>query len=294
MKVKRIANISTEEFVNEYLIKNQPVIVTDGMKDWDREKFTPSYLKKEFGDSLVQIYNDLFDLQNVDTLETYFENNFDNDAPAKEYIRWYTQLKEVDFFWSDDLFMELSKFWNHPYFVPHNDLSVPFCEKEKTRSITENQYPYKGIFISGKGARTRLHKDPFNSNALLCQFYGTKKIYLYNPSKENAVMKDGEFVDLKNVDKEKFPLFSTITPDYEDELQPGEIILFPSGWFHDVTCTSDSISITWNFIHSSGKEGLIKHLKNNPNDDQLEILRYFLKDQVKEEATSNEILAFYE
>ncbi|WP_306352325.1 cupin-like domain-containing protein [Flavobacterium sp. '19STA2R22 D10 B1'] len=294
MKVKRIANISTQEFINEYLILNKPVIVTDGMKDWDREKFTPPYLKEQFGDELVQIYNDLFDLQNVDTLAKYFEENFDQDKKAKEYIRWYTQLKDVDFFWSDNLFSKLKEFWSHPYFVPHNDLSVPFCKKEDSRSITDFQYPYKGIFISGKGARTRLHKDPFNSNALLCQFYGTKKIYLFHPNKENNVMKNNEFVDLINVDHVKFPTFSAIEPDYEDVLQPGEIILFPSGWFHDVTCESDSISVTWNFIHSSGKEGLLNHLRNNPNDDQLEILRYFLKDQVQDEATANQILAFYE
>lgn len=294
MKVKRVSNISQEEFVNEYLIKNRPVIITDVMKDWDMEKFTPKFLKEEFGDSLVQIYNDLFDLQNVDSLETYFDENFGKEKESVEYIRWYTQLKEVDFFWSDECFKNLKKFWSHPYCIPQNNLAVPPCKVDEERNVNTYQYPYKGIFISGKGARTRLHKDPFTSNAVLCQFYGTKKMYLYSPDKEEFVMKDGEFVDLKNVDEKKFPNFSSITPDYVDELQPGEVVLFPSSWFHDVTCESDSISVTWNFIHASGIEGLRNHLKANPNDDQLEILRYFLKDHVSPEATSEEILNFYE
>ncbi|KAB8151545.1 hypothetical protein EZY14_017775 [Kordia sp. TARA_039_SRF] len=294
MKVKRVSNITQEEFVNEYLIANQPVIITDAMKDWDTDKFKPEFLKEEFGDYLVQIYDDLFDLQNVDSLETYFDENFGKDKESSEYIRWYTQLKELDFFWSDECFSKLKQYWSHPYCIPQNNLAVPPCKEDEERNINTYKYPYKGIFISGKGARTRLHKDPFNSNAVLCQFYGSKKIFLYGPSKEHIVMNNGEFVDLKNIDEEKFPEFSSITPDYEDSLQPGEIILFPSGWFHDVTCESDSISITWNFIHASGTEGLTKYLKANPKDDQLEILRYFLKDKVSVEATSDEILSFYE
>lgn len=294
MKVKRVSNISSTEFLEEYLIGNKPVIVTDAMKDWDVKKFTPTYLKEDFGDAFVQTYNDFFDLQNVGTLAEYFENNFDREVNTNEYVRWYSQLLEADFFWSNDCFTELAKSWTHPYFAPKNDLVFPLSMEDASKDITKELYPYKGVFISGKGGRTRLHRDPFNTNALLCQFFGSKKIYLFHPDKEKDVMKDGEYVDMANVDTEKFPNFSSVTPDYEDELQPGEIILFPSGWFHDVTSQSDSVSITWNFTHKSGLDGFLKHLEENPEDDQMQVLRYFLKDKVSETATNEEIIELYD
>jgi len=296
MKVPRVKNISEEKFIETYIVGNQPVIVTDGMDDWDMEKFTPEYLIKEFGDEKVQVYNDLFDLQTVQSLEKYIKDNFfrsESDGPAKQYMRWYTKLKEVDFYWSDSVFDRLKNAWSQPYFIPDTSLVIPSNEKAKKRSINEYGYPYKGLFISGKGSRTRLHKDPFVSNAVLCQFYGQKEIFLYSPEKEKDVMNNGDFVDVKNPDHSKFSNFSSITPDYEDVLSPGEIILFPSGWFHDVTSLSDSISITWNFLHATQIDKLCNHIKNNPEDDQLEIARFFLKDEISKEIKAEDLIVFF-
>ncbi len=297
MKVTRVQNLSKDTFLKDFLVANKPVIVTDAMKDFDRDKFTPDFLRSEFGDELVQVYDDLFNLQTVDTLATYLNKNFDRkpeDGRALEYMRWYTKLKDTDFFWSDAVFEKLKPYWNHPYFVPNDKLVVPYCQAGETKNITDHRYPYKGLFVSGKGSRTRLHRDPFRSNAMLCQFYGEKKMYLYHPNKVNEVMNGKEFVDLMNVDHKKFPKFKDIEADYEDVLLPGEIVLFPSGWFHDVTCVSDSISITWNFLHEEELDNLYEFIDQYPNDDQLEILRFFLKDKIGPDAPASEIKAFYE
>lgn len=296
MKVPRVKSISEESFIENYIVGNTPVIVTDGMENWDMEKFTPEYLIKEFGDEKVQVYNDLFDLQTVQSLEKYINTNFfrsEADGPAKQYMRWYTKLKEVEFYWSDSVFDRLKNAWSQPYFIPDTSLVIPSNKNAEKRTINEYGYPYKGLFISGKGSRTRLHKDPFVSNAVLCQFHGQKEIFLYSPKKEQDVMSKGAFVDVKNPDHIKFPNFSNITPDYEDVLSPGEIILFPSGWFHDVTSVSDSISITWNFLHATQIDKLCKHIKNNPEDDQLEIARFFLKDEISKEMKAEELIMFF-
>lgn len=297
MKVTRVENLSREDFIQEHLLANKPVIVTDAMTSWDTEKFTPEYMKSQFGDTFVQVYDDLFNLQNVDTLSTYIDKNFnrtEEEGRALEYMRWYTKLKDVDFYWSDDVFDALKPFWSHPYFAPMDSLAIPYSMGEASKDITESRFPYKGLFISGKGSRTRLHKDPFRSNAILCQFYGEKKMYLYHPDKEKSVMNGDEFVDVMNVDHAKFPNFANIEPDYVDTLKPGEIILFPSGWFHDVTCVSDSISITWNFVHSKELPKLYNFIENNPEDSQLEILRFFLKDKVSPDAGLAEMKRFFE
>ena len=105
---------------------------------------------------------------------------------------------------------------------------------------------------------------------------------------------ENEFVDVKNPDHAKFPNFKNIEPDYYDTLSPGEIILFPSGWFHDVTCLTDSVSITWNFVHETQLERVCNHISKNPEDDQLEILQYFLKNEVPENVTSKELVEFFQ
>lgn len=75
-------------------------------------------------------------------------------------------------------------------------------------------------------------------------------------------------------------------------LSPGEIILFPAGWFHDVTCLSDSISVTWNFVHSSELSRFYAYIQQHPDDDQLEIVRFFLRKYIKEDASVHAITDF--
>jgi hypothetical protein len=294
MNISRIQNLTKAQFISDYLLTKSPVIVTDAMKDWDLKKFNPEYLKKEFGDCDVQVYDDLFNMKTIESLTTYLERNFGKEeiTGVCEYIRWYTQFKDIDFYWSDEVFSKLKSYWGHPYFFPNDSFVVPFCEKDSQKNANEVSFPYKGLFISGKGSGTRLHKDPLHSSAILCQFYGEKKVLLFHPDKENVLMKDGAFIDLKNIDHAKFSNYSGTNPDYEDILQPGEVILFPAGWFHDVTCLSDSVSITWNFIHGLEVEGVCHHLSKHPEDDQLEVLRFFLNDKISLNAGANEIISF--
>lgn len=288
--IDKIEKISRKDFLADYLKQNKPVVVTDAMDSWDLNRFQPDSLKAEFGSEYTQVYNDLFDLQDVSSLDSYLGSNFSKpEIDCKKYIRWYTKLKDVDFLWSDHIFERLKNSWNQPYFLPLNSMLIPFCTEDDTLDITKDRFPYKGLFISGKGARTRLHRDPFNSNAILCQLYGEKQISLFSPSQASYLMDKNEFVNIKNPDLEKFPDFSKAKPTYELTLAPKEVILFPGGWFHDVTSISDSISITWNFVHNSEFRGFESFITQNPDDDQLEIVKFFLKKIISANATSNDI-----
>ncbi|WP_394749619.1 cupin-like domain-containing protein [Spongiimicrobium salis] len=295
MKIDKVKKLSKEDFLTNYLTKNKPVVVTDAMDDWDLNRFQPDSLKKEFGAEYTQVYNDLFDLQNVSTLESYLTSNFSKpEENCKEYIRWYTKLKDLDFLWSDDIFKKLKTSWNQPYFLPVSDTIVPYCSADNEIDITTERFPYKGLFISGKGAKTRLHRDPFNSNAILCQLYGEKQISLFSPDQAPYLMNDNEFVDIKNPNLDKFPDFPKAKPTFELTLAPNEVILFPAGWFHDVTSISDSISITWNFVHASELTNFQSFITKHPEDDQLEIVKFFLKDFLSADATPYDISKFLE
>jgi hypothetical protein len=295
MEIERVQNLTEEDFLNDYLIKNKPVVITDGMNNWDIKRFHPESLQNEFGNEFTQIYDDLFDLQNVASLESYLKANFNQPTKeCKQYIRWYTKLKEVDFLWSDHVFEQLIDAWSHPHFLPKQSLLIPTKKEDSAMDITKERFPYKGLFISGKGARTRLHRDPFNSNAILCQFYGEKDVVLYAPEQAPYVMNGTEFINIKDPDLLKFPDFPKAKPTYELTLKEGEIILFPSGWFHDVTCASDSVSVTWNFIHSTGFQDFRSFVLEHPEDDQLEIVRFFLGGLAPEGSDMKELIEILE
>lgn len=54
------------------------------------------------------------------------------------------------------------------------------------------------------------------------------------------------------------------------------MIYVPHGWIHDVVALDDSVSITWNLVHSAGADALAGYLADQPErDSEFAILRYF-------------------
>jgi len=294
MLIKRLQKLNQQDFLENYIIPNQPVIVTDAMDGWAaRTKWTPQYFSRELGDLEVQVYDDLFDLVNITTLSEYLEENFgrDENNPCSEYVRWYSRLKHLDFIWADEAFDRLKGDWGHPYFLPTSGYTVPYHPAPQALSATDCLFPYRGLFISGRGARTRLHRDPWTSSATLCQFYGSKQFVLYTPDQAAYLMDEEGFFDPVTPDDTRFPNSAQARPSYEDTLRPGEILYIPGGWLHDVTCLTDSISVTWNFVHEVRREPLSHYLADHPLDRELEVLRFFLSELVPPEASVREIIS---
>ena len=282
-KIERRENLTTEEFRETYIKNNRPVIITDGIRDWNAKvSWNPEYLLNNYGEEEVQLYDDLFNLIDIVLLKDYLYKYFNNENknPTNEkiipYIRWYTRLKDCNFVWSDHFFNTVKGYWKLPYFLPDNNYLLPYDNIKEKLDPSVDMFPAKGIFISGKGAKTRLHYDPWCSDAILCQIYGAKKVTLYHPSKKRFLCKEGEMIDIDNPDYQKFTNFSKVEPDFVDFLYPGEIIFFPNNWLHHVLTVEDSISITWNFVHISTWKSFFNYLTNNPNAQELEVIKFFL------------------
>jgi len=269
--------ISEDAFVNGILRDNSPVIVTDAMTTWKAlDQWTPNYFRSKHGEKAVLVYDDLFKLIGVSDLASYLGRNFNQPAssPTKEYVRAYARFKDVDFIWSDDLFEAVADDWDCPYFFPKRGFALPCKAADAEVSPVRDPFPYKGLFISGRGARTRLHRDPFCTDAMLCQFHGEKRLIFYEPHLAAQLMNGTNFVDPLNVDAELFPDFTGPAPVFDDVLRPGEMLFIPGGWFHDIFTLSDSISITWNFVHDSCAERYRRELDNLANDFDRDMLAY--------------------
>ncbi len=279
MKLEVVSDISEHEFVEEYVAKNKPVVV-DGLS-FDPSKWTPDALKENIGELTTQVYGSLFDLENIASLEEYIDDYFGNTDDAYPtdvpYVRWYNQLKDVDFVWGDEAFAQLQSNWTKPNCMPSSDLLVPVTSGESKDPVADN-FPYRGILVSARGARTRVHRDPFCSDAIVAQFYGSKEALLYHPDRteELTMVEDdssfGGFIDVRENDLSK----PSIEPSCQGVINPGQMIFIPHGWLHDVISVQDSISITWNFVHKRGSKEFVEYLNQNPtSDSEFEVLQYF-------------------
>jgi Cupin-like domain len=256
--VARVSGVDVGIFLSRYLKKNQPVIVTDAMGEWRALKvWTPDFFATHFGSERVQVYGDLFRLVAITTLADYLTHYFGPTSSAERrdtgsipYVRWYSHLVDDDRVpWADDVFLRLQNDWTRPYFFPAESFVLPYCGPSETIDPSRDWFPARGLFISGKGARTRLHVDPWCSDALLCQIYGEKEFVMYDPSQAPYLTNDGMTVDVEAPDLQRFPRFPSARAAVGDALQPGETLFVPAGWFHHFRCASDSISLTWNFVH---------------------------------------------
>lgn len=283
------------DFVSGYLQRNAPVVVRD--LSFDPARWTPDCLRADLGDLPVQVYDALFDLQEVATLADYLDRQFGQTGEYRAnvpYVRWYNQLKGVDHAWGDAAFARLADRWRMPGFLPRRNMLVP--ARQESDAVTD-AFPYRGILVSARGARTRMHRDPFCSDAVVSQFHGVKEVALYHPSRaEELTVRErdgtsfGGFVDVRAGDLGRL----SVEPDYHGFIGPGEVVYIPHGWLHDVIVVEDSISVTWNFVHERGSMEFIDYLMGGAEgDSEFEVLNYFYRQSGHDFSSPRDVVAAF-
>lgn len=279
VSIKSIQMPTVEEFVETYVARNEPVVVT-GL-DFDADQWEPAALTERIGDLTALVYGSLFELDDVQTLEDYLESWFGNDGDMEQdtpYVRWYNKLRDVEFAWGDEAFSRMASAWRMPRCLPRSDLIVPVSRSGAGTDAVVDAFPYRGLLVAARGARTRMHRDPFFSDAVVCQFHGTKEAALYRPERAEELKKNkdgssfGGFIDVRSEEIDAL----SVEPDFHGHVRPGEMIYIPHGWLHDVIAVEDSVSITWNFVHELGSGKFSDYLLSGwDGDSEFEILQYF-------------------
>jgi hypothetical protein len=104
------------------------------------------------------------------------------------------------------------------------------------------------LWFGPKGTITPLHHDLTNN--IFVQLYGKKRFimipslqvpYMYNDQRAKHVY---SLVDGGAPDLQQFPLYKNITP-ITLEVNAGEALFIPIGWYHYVVSESVSISLTF-------------------------------------------------
>ena len=269
-----VGSLSPEEFLEQYLTPGRPVVVRSALADWNwAPPWELSELKRRFGASEVPLFDTLFSLEDVSTLAEYADAHTGPEVSGiPPYLRWFAKQSEDQQLCADEAFADLADDWLPPSWLPKGDYVFP--QYAGPVDAAHAAFPAKGIFICGTGGRTRLHVDPWASDACLCQAVGSKRFIMF-PPEAGALLSDGQggVVDLDRPDGRRFPHWREAVPVLDEVLSPGDAIFIPAGWYHTAIALTDSVSITWNFTHQVHSERFQQFLANAGGEDP--VVAYF-------------------
>jgi len=246
-----------EQFANDFLNKNTPVVIRNSVPHWSAlENWTPAYLKRRLGKRPVVADAGYFAIKNNDGNKLPFDElmklieDSTEDAPSP-YLRnldIYSFLPEL----VEDIQPRLQ------YALP-NWLPCKLMPKIVTDGLVE-------LFVGGRGTGfPNLHIDTHGSNAFISQIYGKKEVVLFAPDQTDLLR--GLFGDphefsletLQEFIKQKNPVADLLV-GYKQTLSPGDTVFIPAGWWHTTKMNELSITVSTNNVNQSNWKPFVKSL----------------------------------
>jgi hypothetical protein len=228
-EIERVKIISKEDFYNNYVKKQKPVVIEQLTTDWPAyDKWHLNYIKGLAGDKTVPLYDDR---------PVSHKDGF-NEAHA--------QMKMADYI---DLLQ--SKPTNYRIFLYNLIKEVPSLHQDfKWPDIglkLVKQLPM--LFFGGENARVFMHYDIDYSNILHFHFHGKKRCMLFSPDQTPYLYKiphaliSREDIDFDNPDFEKWPALKK-AKGLVTELNHGEMLYMPEGYWHYMKYTTPGFSMS--------------------------------------------------
>jgi hypothetical protein len=229
------SSMSGSVFLASYYSRNTPVVLRGLINRWPAtHKWCPEYFRN-FGDRMVEVMTGR-------TGDPRFEVNRD-EHKATMLMGEYLDL------------ISSSGRTNDIYMVAHN-----YALRETFKDLCEDMLPIPGIlrppeagwmnlWFGPEGTMTPLHHD--STNILLTQVYGSKRVTLI-PSLEIYLLYNNisSYSEVNPADiQPEYPQATKATISVV-ELNQGDALFLPVGWWHTVESLSVSISVSCaNFVH---------------------------------------------
>ncbi|QDL09655.1 cupin-like domain-containing protein [Brasilonema octagenarum UFV-E1] len=261
--IERIHKPSLENFKHTVLSYKYPVIFTGIVAEWKAfSLWSLDYLNSVLGEKKINA--------RVSDHQIF---TYDSEAgiyPSKkmkftDFTDWIVNKKK------DNQYYYIQQYPIHTTFPElFPDITIPdlidknlsidtarwlgITEKEISDYIDKYLSLSTIFWMSTNGNITHLHHDPVES--VLCQVRGRKRILLFEPKQSSFLYpfpKNSKvpFMSQLNIDQpdiDKFPQFRN-AKYIECILEPGEILFFPSFWWHQVYSLDElniSVSFVWN------------------------------------------------
>ncbi len=252
LDVVRRPDVSPETYLKLYGKPNKPFVIADGAEEWKaRSTWNMRFFEERYGDVRLQvtrIARGRTESAGVKTIAEY-----------ADYLR--TQNHEKEPLYLRDWVLEEK----YPELLSHISVPSYLCNWLDRIPISGSRRHFwrgwKGwIFIGPKGTGTELHTDVVKSSAWLALISGQKEWVLTPPNEHDPAT--FAKVDLLNPDYEAYPFLRNSKRICYTQ-RPGELLVVPSGWWHQV-CNSDAtISVSGNFINESNIHFFCKDLLEN-------------------------------
>jgi histone arginine demethylase JMJD6 len=235
--IERRSGLNWDQFVEEYVRPNKPVILTDAAAQWEANKlFSPQFFKDNFPDKTATIKGKKYTVSEY--VDLMLSGTEDNPAPYPFKIdieRNFTELLPL----ISPGFTVLSK------------------NRLKNKLITKRLIPQAStleVFMGGvSGWFPYIHYDLYGLYAIVTQVYGRKQFIVYDPEQAKYMYPETEdpwksgIKDYYNPDYSKYPLFRNAKP-VSDVVHPGETIFVPKGWWHTARSLEPTISIAQDLL----------------------------------------------
>lgn len=226
---------TSEEFLDEYYATNRPVILVGEIADWPAlAKWTPEYLRSLIGSAPVEVQG--------------------GRSSTPDYER-YKDIGKAPMPFDAFIDAVASGAGNDLYLTAYNSASNIEALKPLFADVCalpkfltgDGDHPHRMPWIGGAGTFTPLHHDLTNN--LLIQVVGRKRISLI-PAAEAPKMQNDKHVfsawrDIDKPDPEALKKGHTgAIRRHVFDLEPGEALFIPVGWWHQVEALDFSVSLT--------------------------------------------------
>ena len=233
--IPRVADLSSDEFLEHFYAPSRPCVIEGAIADWPAlSRWTPEYLKTRIGSAPIEFQGG----RTTDPMFELYKDNHRYRAPFDTFIDAIT-----------------TQGGNDAYITAYNG----GANAETLAPLDEDLGHYSTVLTPGggmiwigpEGTFTPLHFDLTNN--LLAQIVGRKRLVLVPPSESSKMAHTrhvfSEVHDLKDPARlARFPQAATVR-HFEVEIEPGDLLYIPVGWWHQVASLSFSVMMTYtNFI----------------------------------------------
>jgi hypothetical protein len=228
-EIPRVKTITKEDFIKYYFKPQKPVVIECFIEDWPAySKWNLDYMKDIAGDKIVPLYDDR---------PVNYKDGF-NEPHAKMKMSDYVDLlkKEPTRY---RIFL-----WNILKEVPQlqQDFTFPDFGLKLMKGLPM-------LFFGGENSYTFMHYDIDLANIFHFHFHGKKQVVLFDQDQNDYLYKipysliTREDIDFSNPDFNKWSALQK-AKGYTTELNHGEVLYMPEGFWHYMQYITPGISMS--------------------------------------------------
>jgi hypothetical protein len=239
--VERRSGCDADAFYRTYVAHGAPVHLTGFCADWPaRATWTPDRIAARMGEVEITVCRDR-------AADPQCDRNFKR-YEAKMKLAEYVALMRT-------------QAGNHCYMIANNrNLDGPLAALLDDLAPPPgfvDRFRLKGgasLWMGPAGTHTPTHHDC--TSVLFCQLYGRKVVWLASPAETRlAAHQDGFYAPVLLSDHEARKPGGALAGAtiYEVELAPGDAMLLPVGWWHEVRALDESVSCSITALRTTNR-----------------------------------------